>query len=285
MSTLRLKVLVALRNSQEASALQQDLESLGHRVHLSFELGDSLSWLCKWRPELIVADEALGHEQPSAGLRLAEHCLATEDRNNGWPGTRTLLLIPVADWDRFKRAQRAGAHVIVKGTSFEAVIRYVQTVADSLVTDQALGPSLVGLHRCKAELPYHRCERCEWVGAFVSYRSSKTDIQRLTPVRTALLNLLLFRSRGQTPSAIVNSSRDYSFIQGFLHGHNLRESAIKMEVTRLRRDIGEALEQIGAPYRGEHFLPFVAHGVRTYRLAGNRRVIHVPNMGYESTED
>jgi threonine synthase len=64
----------------------------------------------------------------------------TEDRVNGWAGTRTLILIPNADWDRFKQAQQTGAHVIVRATNFDAVIRYVQTVADDLVIDRSLGP-------------------------------------------------------------------------------------------------------------------------------------------------
>jgi hypothetical protein len=51
------------------------------------------------------------------------------------------------------RAHRTGAHVIVKGGNFDAAIRYVQTIADGLVTDRLLGPALVGMHRYRGKSP------------------------------------------------------------------------------------------------------------------------------------
>lgn len=186
------------------------------------------------------------------------------------------MFIPVADWDRFKRAQRTGAHVIVKGANLDAAIRYAQTIADGLTTDRMLGPALIGMHRLEGDASHPRCDNCEWVGALVSYGSSQTDLQRLTPVRIALLNMLLFRRRGQSPAALANASLECSFLRRMLRGNVLRESAIKMEMTRLRRDIEAALEAIGAPYSGDHFLPPVSHGVKAYSMAGNRRLIHIP---------
>lgn len=268
-----LKILVALEKPEEARALQLELESLGHRVQICRELDDALSWLRKWQPELVVTEEGLGRREPDAGLRLAEYCRVTEDQVNGWPGTRTIILIPVPDWDRFKRAQRTGAHVILK-RRFDAAIRYIQTISDNLVTDRMLGPVLVGIHRFAGDTLSPSCENCEWVGATVSYGSSETDLARLTPVRTALLNILLFRRRGQSPAAIVNSCQEM-LLKNILKHHVLRESAVKMEITRLRQDIGKALEWIGAPYSGEHFLPLVFHGAKTYCLSGNRRLIHI----------
>jgi len=271
-----LKVVVALQESQQAISLQNDLEYLGHRVQRCHEFSEGLRLLREWRPDLIVAEEGLGREQPDAGLRLAQSCRVTEDRVNGWPGTRTLVFVPVPDWDRFKRAQRTGAHVIVKGANFDTTIRYVQTIADGLVTDRMLGPALIGIHRYKGNVPHPNCKDCEWVGAEVSYGSSQTDVQRLTPVRIVLLNVLLFLRRGQSPSVIVNTYNESLFLKKILQSHILPESAIKMGMTRLRHDIGGALEWIGAPYSGDHFLPVVPYGARTYCLAGNRRLIHVP---------
>jgi len=48
-----------------------------------------------------------------------------------------------------------------------------------------------------------------------------------------------------------------------------------MEATRLRRHFDEALQSIGVPYAGEHFLPFVSHGAEIYCLSGNRRLAHI----------
>jgi CheY-like chemotaxis protein len=271
----RLKVIIAVERKEDANLLKQDLESLGHRVQICHELSDAVFHLRQWQPDLVVTEERFGRESGNSELRLAEYCRVTEDRVNGWPGTRTLLLISNVDWDCFKRAQAAGAHVIVKGTSFDAAIRYIQVVADDLVTDRVLGPTLVGLHRFKGDAPCPRCEDCEWVGALVSYGSSQTDVQQLTPVRATLLNVLLFRRRGQSPSAIVDLCNE-SFLKRTLQKHVLRESAVKMEMTRLRQDLSRALEAIGAPYSGQHFLPPVPHGASTYCLAGNRRLIHIP---------
>jgi len=110
----------------------------------------------------------------------------------------------------------------------------------------------------------------------ISYGSSQTDFRQLTPVRIALLNVLLFRRRGQSPTAIASVCRECRFLKRILQGHAFRESAVKMEATRLRHDIGNALEDIGAPYGGEHFVPLVPHGMKVYLLAGNRRLIHLP---------
>jgi CheY-like chemotaxis protein len=278
MTTSRLNILVVLQRPEEARALQEDLESLGHRVQLSCELADSLRCLRKWQPDLVVAEEGLGREQPDAGLRLAEYCRATEDQVNGWPETRTLILIPVADWERFKRAQQTGAHVIVKGSNFGSAIRYIQTIADNIVTDRILGPALAGIHAFKGDA-HSKCEDCEWIGAIISYGSSQVEVQQLTPVRIAVLSVLLFRRRHQSSAVIVDACRESPFVRRVLRGHTLKESAVKMEMTRLRRNLGEALEVIGAPRNPEYFLPFVSHGVKTYCLAGNRRLVHIRKDG------
>lgn len=272
----RLKVLVALRDGREASVLQQELESLGHRVELCRALTEACRWLQEWQPDLLVTEEELGRQEPDAGVRLAEYCRTAEDRINGWLGTRALILIPSPDCTRFQRARQTGAHVIVKGSNFDAVIRYIQTVADNLITDRLLGPALVGIHRFRGSSPHPNCDYCEWVGARVSYGSSYSDLESLTPVRTALLNILLFRRRGQSPTAIVDLSRTCPFFREILRKRVLRESAIKMEVTRLRHEIRKALEAIGAPYRGEDFLPLVPYGVESYSLAGSRGIVHIP---------
>lgn len=142
-----------------------------------------------------------------------------------------------------------------------------------------LGPVLVGIHRYKGCAPERKCDNCEWAGAIVSYGSSRTDVQHLTPVRIALLNVLLWRRRGQSPGGIEDICRESQFLKGILRKHVLRHSAIKMEATRLRGHFAEALQAIGAPCAGEHFLPFVPHGVETYCLAGNRQIIHIPDAG------
>jgi len=219
----------------------------------------------------------LGRQQPNAGLSFAEYCRTTEDCVNGWVGTRVLIFIPVLDWNRFKRAQRTGAHVVVKGLDFDATIRYTLTIADGLVTDRSLGPTLVGIHRFRGSAPDPDCGNCEWVGATVSYGSSQSDVEHLTRVRIALLNALLFRRRAQTASMIADICARSGFLKLILHGHTLLDSAVRMEISRLRDHLGDSLDSIGAPYAGKHFLPFVPHGTETYSLSGNRHLIHVPN--------
>jgi CheY-like chemotaxis protein len=274
----RLKILIVLHGDAESGALQNELEGLGHRVQCCDNVAQAVRSLRQWQPDLMVTEERLGRKQPDAGLRLTEYCRMTEDQVNGWSGTRTLLLIPVPDWDRFKRGQRAGAHVIVKGAGLDATLRYIQTIADDLATDRVLGPALVGIHRYNGEVPVPKCENCEWVGAEVSYGSSQTDLQHLTPVRIALLNALLFRRRGQSPSEIADVCRESTFFSKILRQHILRSTAIKMEATRLRGHFDKALEAIGAPYSGEHFFPRVPHGVGAYLLSGNRRLIHIHDL-------
>jgi hypothetical protein len=277
MKISRLKILVVLQKDEEASALQQYLECLEHRVQCSRDLGEASRWLRDWQPDLVVTEEGLWREQPDTGLRLAEYSRATEDYVNGWPGTRTLMFIPIPDWERFKRAQQTGAHVIVKGANFDSAVRYIQTIADNLVTDRMLGPALTGIHRFWGDVPHPKCEGCQWVGATISYGSSQTDVQHLTPVRIALLNVLLFRRRGQSAAAIVDICLESLFIKRILQKHVVRESAIKMEITRLRGHFEVALEAIGTHYTGKDFLPLAPHGTKTYCLSGNRRLVHVPS--------
>lgn len=274
--SLGLKVLIVFQRAEESSFLSGCLENLGCRVLIVRNLNEAIGRLQEWQPDLVIAEEGLGPKQPEAGLRLAEYCLCMEDRVNGWPGARTVLLIPVPDWDRFKRAQETGAHVIFKGRSFDAVIRYIETVADGLITDRILGPALVGIHRYKGEQPDQDCSNCEWVGAEISYGSSKTTMQGLTAVLIVLLNTLLFRRRGLGATEIEDICRKSLFLSKLLGKHGFRYSAVRMEATRLRKHFDNALRGLGIPYVGRHFLPLLLYGANTYRLSGNRRLIHVP---------
>jgi hypothetical protein len=171
----RLKVLVALQKNEEAASLQQALECLGHRVELCADLNEALRWLHRWQPDLLVADETFEWKKPNSGLRLAEYCRYAKDQASSWCGTRTTIFIPVPDWDRFKRAQRTGAHVIVKGTDPEAAIRYIQTIADSLATDRMLGPVLIAMHTFRGDAPHPKCAIASGMA-----RRSYTAVARLT---------------------------------------------------------------------------------------------------------
>jgi hypothetical protein len=148
-----------------------------------------------------------------------------------------------------------------------------------------LGPTLLGIHRFHGDTPRPKCENCEWVGASVSYGSSQADVRHLTPVRAAILNALLFRTRGQSPTSIMNMCCESIFLRTILGRHHLRDSAVRMEITRTRHNIDEALGSIGTPYSAKHFLPIVAHSVGIYRLEGNRRLIHVPSISSEVLDD
>jgi CheY-like chemotaxis protein len=271
-----LKVLIALGKNDEAELLRQNLEYLGHRVQICLQLDQALRCLREWQPDLVITEERLAYGERDAGLHLAEYCRANEDQINGRPGTKALVFIPIPDWDRFRRVQETGAHVIVKSPNFDAIIRYVQTIADSLTTDRILGPTLFGIHRFRGGAPQRFCSSCEWVGASLSYGTSLTDVP-LTTVRATLFNSLLFRRRGLSTAEIDGMIDERRFLKSMLKGKALRQSAIKMEITRLRRDVEQALRRIGAPYGANHFLPIVPHGFARYRLAGNWHLSHVPS--------
>lgn len=278
----KMKILLAFETLREAEALKSGLTSLGHELLLCSELNDATHLISTWQPELLVGEERLGRKHPDAGVRLAGFCRMVTEQSAAHISTQVLVVASFLDWDRIKQLKRAGAHVVVKTPNFDAVVRYVQTVTDQLVTDRILGPVLVGLHRFRGSAPGPFCDGCDWLGASVSYGTSNADLH-LTPVRTALLNALLFHRRGQSTAAIADLVDQRPFLWNFLEGRALRATAIKMEITRLRCDIGDALDRIGAPYQGNHFLPLVPHGVGRYRLEGNFQLTHAPVLTTQDT--
>jgi len=268
------KILLALESASDARTLSAALEELGHRILIGSDLNECAKFLRCWLPDMIVADVNVRRDQPESGLRLAELCRINSEGSYSSSRTHTLVLLPIADWDLMTRARSTGAQVVVRGKTFDAVVRYVETAADQLATERALGPVLLGIHRFSGEHPQKFCPSCEWEGASVLYGTSETDIS-LTPVRAAILNALFRVRRGQSAIEISRTVNDCPFLKPFLRSRILKESAVKMEITRLRQDLGKAVEAIGAPYSGEHFLPFVPHGVAKYRLAGTWRLFHI----------
>lgn len=271
-----MKTLIALENNAEAQLLQTGLESINYRVRVCHEAIGATRHLLDWQPDVLVTEEKLQRGESNSGLRLAELCRLSAEQSHGCSRTQALILVPFADWDRIERAQRTGAHVIVKASNFDAVIRYIQTVVDDLITDRMLGPTLVGIHCFTGNNPRPNCENCQWVGADIAYGRSKTDVRNLTAVRIALLNALLFRRRGQRANEIEDACRESPFLKKLLRKHVLRQSAVKMEVARLRKHFDDELTVLGMPYTGKYFLPYVTHGAETYRLSGSRRLAHIP---------
>ncbi len=270
-----MKILLALERESDAQLLAAELEALGHRTVIGSGLGECAKLLRHWQPEMIVADERLRRDQPESGLRLAEICRINTEGTYSSCRAQALVLLPVADWDRMRLAQSTGAHVVVKGSNFDAVVRCVETAADNLTTDRMLGPVLLGVHRFQGRAPHKLCISCKWEGASVCYGTSEAEID-LTPVRMAMLNALFRMRRGQSAAEIAQTVNESVSLRSFLKGRPLKESSVKMEVSRIRDDIGIGLKRIGAPYAGCHFLPFVPHSVQRYRLAGNWRLLHVP---------
>jgi len=270
-----MRILLAIEKEREAQLLSAAFETLDHRILTCSDLNEGVKLLHDWRPDLLVADERLRFDHPESGLRLAELCRIASERNQGRFGTQAVVLVPTADWERIRRAQRTGAHGIVKGANFDAVLRYVQAVADNLTTDRMLGPILFGIHGFPSRIPAKFCTGCTWVGASIAYGASQADLE-LTPVRATVLNALLGCRRGQSAAEIYCRVKESPFLKSLLGGRILKASAVKMEITRLRQDIAEALSRIGAPYNGHHFLPPVAHGVERYRLMGNWQLSHLP---------
>ncbi len=274
LTTTRLKILVVCGKTNEADLLRIAIEDLNHRVLTCSTVNEAARWLREWQPDLLVTDESLGSGELYSGLRLAELCRLGAESGQGYGYTRALIVVPDPDWSRVKNARQTGAHVIVKNLGLFPIVRYVQTIADNLTTDRNLGPVLFGMHQLRGQVPERLCKRCNWIGASVSYGTSQTDLG-LTPVRSSLLNALFFHRRGQTAGSIETLVTETPFLRSLLKGRKMRESAIKMEICRLRGDIQDGLQKIGAPYGGHHFLPYVAHSVATYQLAGNWQLAHI----------
>jgi len=267
------KILLGLERESEAQALAAELEMLKHKTVIGLDLDECVKLLRHWRPDMIVVDERIRRDQPESGLRLAELSRLHAEGSYSSSGTRVLVLLPTADWNRMRRAQFTGAHAIVKGTNFNAVVRSVEASADNLITDRLLGPVLLGVHRFSDRLPHRLCKTCKWERASVCYGMSEAEID-LTPIRTAILNALFWVRRGQSATEIAWTVSNSAFLQAILRSRLLKETAVKMEISRIRDSITKALERIGAPYNGCHFLPPVPHGVGRYRLGGNWAVQH-----------
>ena len=93
------------------------------------------------------------------------------------------------------------------------------------------------------------------------------------PDRAAVLNARLLLRRGQSAREIAEVAETHCLLQALLKVRILRESAIKMELARLRRDIADGPERIGAPYGEQHFLPTVTHGFEKYRVTRKLAIV------------
>jgi CheY-like chemotaxis protein len=271
----RLRILLAMKGHPEASCLRDVLEGLGHQVVIGSDFKSAVERLRLWQPDLLFAEESLGRGESEAGLRLAEICRQMAETQPGRLRFQALILLDTSDWYRLNRAKRTGAHVIVKSANFDSVVAYVRVVTDEIVTDRIAGPVLFGIHRYRGGVIRPNCENCEWLGSSVVYGHSEAQVE-LTPVRAAVLNALMFHRRSQSPSELSLAAETNDLLRCILDGHQLRASAIKMEISRLRQAIERALEVLGAPYGASIFLPAPAHGVQRYQLAGNWQLVHLP---------
>lgn len=266
-------------NDLEATSLQQSLAQFEHIVQNCSDMEQATKLLWTWHPDLLITEESIGRFHPQAGLRLAETCrnmhVAIPPVFDTNFATKVVLLVPVNDWSRIRRARSTGAHVLVKSANYEKVVRYIQTLVDDLITDRMLGPVLFGFHGFRGSAPDPKCNRCTWLKSGVMYDVTDKDLD-LPPIQTALLNALLMCRRGQSPGDIEIMIKQSPFFRQVLKKQTLRSSAVKMNITRLRKNIGIGLQEIGAPYDPTHFLPWVQYGIQRYHLAGNWYLIHVP---------
>lgn len=269
-----LKIVSALTAETQAKQLQNCLEALGHRVATCPELQAAKILISSWHPDLIITEENLGH-QADAGLELAKFCRQESVNGTGRTGIQVIVLVCGSDWCRFSRARSTGAHILLTTQDFSAVERYVQCVADQLVTDRIFGPTLTGIHMFDGADPQRNCATCSWYGCSISYGTSEVW-PTLQPGRIAILNVLMSRRRGLTPREIVADAHSNSLVRALLNGHRLLPTSIKMNVTRLRRNFTSGLDNIGAPYTGSHFLPELDYGCERYRLSGNWQLVHIP---------
>ena len=272
-SLLYSNVLIALSSFSNANLIAEAVASVHVRTYVCTTSEQANEALTQGNFDLVVVEENLGRQR-QAGLMLAERCRTSRELAVGRMGARAIVVVGDPDWDRVHRARHTGASVVVSSDP-SALICHIQTAIDGLMTDAILGPTLYAIHKVWGKAPVSQCDRCVWHGATISYSSSDVDLH-CTPVRETLLNALMFVRRGQTAAHIVEVVHHSRFLQSLLRGKTLKESAVKMEMARLRDDFDRGLRAIGAPYQGIHFLPTVAYETRSYRLHGNWNIVHLP---------
>jgi hypothetical protein len=269
-----LKTLLALSSTSEAEFLSYALEERGHRVITCTQFNQAVKFLNSWEPGLVVLDEQFDRQEANSGVRLSNIGKSRYELVPGATVTKFLMLIPSRDRNRFQQAKACGAYGIEKSANFEKVIRYIDTFADDLWTDRIVGPVLLAIHECSRSAQAAGCTHCKWRGALLSYGPNERDIDP-PRVLAALLGILSLHRRGLPAEEIVRISTRLNLTRDTLQGHQLSESSLKMEVSRLRDFLGAELVELGTDYLGAHFLPPLNHGCEKYRLRGNFGILHV----------
>lgn len=276
-----LRVLVAIPSSIELDLISEALEAHGHCVvpcnqgpQAVRELYRQISML-----DLVIADETFGRLDPDGGIELAEICQTQRERRGaGYP--EVIVIMRSLDRFRFLRAQRSGAHCVARGKNFDALIGYVQTIADQLSTAELLGPILFARHSYSGLEPDADCAHCRWLGASLRYGLKECEVGHLPPRPAATLIALMQRHRSQSDIQIAEFINTRAICQQLLRFKTFRSSAVRMEVSRTRGCFDAPLSEIGSTCKGKDLIPFSDKN-EGYRLICNWKVIHVSVPGYE----
>lgn len=271
-SMRRLRVLLALTNTEEVECLRAHVEDRGHSVSV-LECSSSLPDIAA-DIDVLICDDRWNRPHHQDGLWLAEQCRGLNEHRLGRLRTQAILLISSRDWFQFLNARRTGAHVVVR-PKIDLVLRYIDVVAEELINDRILGPMLVGLHTPRGSSGTHDdCSFCEWIGCSLLYGTSEVNVL-LPATGTAVLNALMFRRRGQSPEQISSEIRSHSFLRRLVLGRTVSARSIKMEISRIRKAIDNGLRLLGAPYRSIDLLPNLEYAHRQYHLSGNWQIVHL----------
>lgn len=271
-SMRRLRVLIALASSSETECLRAHLQDQGHSVAL-VDCHTLFNGLAA-DTDVLICDDRWNRPNREDGRWLAEQCRAVNEVRPGRLRVQVILLISSGDWFHFLSARRTGAHVIVRPTRIGALLRYLDLVAEQLIDDRVLGPMLIGMHSRRATNSEIGCNSCEWIGCSLLYGTSEVDIP-LSRNRSAVLNALMLRRRGQSLEQISNAIGSHHLLSKLAFRRTLRSRSIKMEISRIRNSIDGGLRQLGAPYTSIEFLPKPGYGHEQYRLTGNWQLVHL----------
>jgi CheY-like chemotaxis protein len=271
----KLRVLLAMQNREEAELFISELDASGHSV-IWMPGYETAAQVLRTTPfDLLITDESLSSYGKREGYRLAEICRNFNELRAGARTIHAIMLVPsFRNWDQIKRARMTGAHVVAKRPGLEQIATYMRVLSNDIATDLALGPILFGIHTFEGAHPEPGCTNCVWQGASLAYglRTEDFAFERLD---TCIVNALLLHRRGLSSEEMIHVVRGEEFLRQLLGSRRLLASAIKMRVARIRNVFTEVLAELGAPFTGKMFLPYVAHGHGRYRLGGNWQLVHV----------
>jgi hypothetical protein len=279
-------VVVALSDATERRRVEHVLKSalVPTIERRSFEATEKEIVNQLWEETLFLCSEDFGSSNPDGGVQLAE-ALQTKKARRGygsWPkmivcgSARSQLLID--------RVQLAGAEYIPIGyqfgleTGFDVLIRQVLSIRDELEILAAIGPRVLARHTRSADESLYCTDAEKHRGFSLLYGTRDKDLSGLGRPETAVLDWKLRYPYPEDAGQIVDGINGSSFYRRILAGHQLKESALAMIMTRIRDSIDLCLTQFTTMLVAADFLPRADKVSQKYLFKSRPKIIHVPPL-------